>query len=118
MTEEIWKAVKGYEGLYEVSDLGRVRRLPGLVPRRNGGFKEVAGRMMKISLTPNGYSRVHLSKNNKVKIALVHRLVAESFIPESTGHYYLNQKDGDRSNPKLSNLEWVPYANNHLYSNK
>jgi len=117
MTEEIWKEIENYEGLYEVSNLGRVRRLSGLVPRRNGGFKEVAGRMMKISLTPNGSSRVHLSKNNKVKIALVHQLVAEAFIPKPTENYLLNHKDGDRSNPNLSNLEWIPYTNNYNIHN-
>lgn len=107
MKKEIWKPVVGYEGLYEVSNWGRIKSLP-----RNGTVKYA--RILKPYTTKYGYLRVVLHKNNKQKKFFVHRLVAEAFIeiPEELKHLkgtrYLqvNHKDENKQNNNVENLEF------------
>ena len=75
---EIWKDVKGYEGLYVVSNLGRVKRVR-------------SGRIRTQKIAKNGYCQVNLSKNNQVNFYLVHRLVANAFIPNPNNLPQVNQ---------------------------
>lgn len=107
--KEVWKDVVGYEGLYQVSDKGRVKR-----KKDNYIFKQS---------TYFGYKKVFLSKNNKRKLISVHRLVYEAFvgkIPEKTNNTYMviNHKDENRSNNNLENLEMITFAENLRYGNK
>lgn len=104
MTEN-WKAIVGYEGLYEVSDFGRVKSL-------KYGKKKILipG---KIS---SGYLIVNLCKDGKVKHMLVHRLVAEAFIPNPQGLETINHKDEVKTNNVASNLEWMSRGDNVIYS--
>ena len=109
MSEE-WKDIPGYEGKYRVSNRGEIVSIhykrsikenpQPLVPRES-----------------NGYLYVVLSKNNKVKVAKPHRLVAELFIPNPDNKPYVNHKDGNKQNNSVENLEWVtPLENNlHMY---
>jgi len=105
MIDEIWKPVKGYEGLYEVSSAGRVRREELLT------FWEHNGKQP--------YYMVGLSRNGKVKKHLVHRLVAEAFIPNPDKLPQVNHKDGNVHNNSVENLEWISNAGNtkHAYEN-
>ncbi|MBR3645557.1 MAG: NUMOD4 motif-containing HNH endonuclease [Lachnospiraceae bacterium] len=106
--EEIWKAVVGFEGLYEVSNLGKVRSLHWY-----GGDKIVERALVD---RPDGYKSICLSKNGKSKIHLIHRLVAEAFLPKIEGKDFVNHKDENRSNNRVENLEWCNKSYNQLYS--
>src|SRR5690625_7858572 len=113
---ENWKPVVGYEGIYEVSSLGRVRSKDRKV--WNGRvYYDKKGRILKQSKTTTGYWKVELYKNRKKKSKKVHRLVAKSFIPRVKGKELINHKDGDPLNNKVSNLEWCNQSENmkHAY---
>lgn len=97
MTEH-WKPVKGYEGLYEVSDLGRVRNKKG--------------KILKASTGSNGYKILQLCKNSIVKNKKVHRIELEAFKPKPFKNAVVDHIDGDKQNNKLANLEWVTSSEN------
>ena len=109
--EERWKDIKDYEGLYQVSDLGRVKSLV-----RNNTIKKP--RILKNCCTCKNYYIVTLSKNNIVKTRRVHRLVAEAFIPNPNNLPEVNHKDEDKSNNCVSNLEWCDSKYNNTYGNR
>lgn len=102
--EETWKPVVGYEGLYEVSSVGRVKRVMN-VKRGNGGI-------LKYDINENGYLRVGLYNNNKRRRYSVHRLVALAFVPNPLGKPQINHIDNDPSNNCYKNLEWVTIMEN------
>lgn len=106
---EIWKPKKDYEGLYEVSNFGRVKSLG------NGNSNNSKERLLKQYTTRNGYLHVYLSKNGKRKFFLVHRLVAETFLPNPNNLPEVNHKDENKENNRVDNLEWCTreYNNNH-----
>ena len=118
--QEIWKEIEGYEGLYEVSNLGRVRSLDReQFQIGNGGsyFKRIyKGRILKFKIDYHGYYRVHLSVNGERKHYLVHRLVAEAFIPNPNNLPCVNHKDEDKTNNSVDNLEWCDVAYNNAYN--
>ena len=118
LRDEEWKAVVGYEGLYEVSSHGNVRSLTRVV-RRPGptGDLTINGRDMELFVTPKGYHRLQLNKDGKKRNHLVHRLVAEAFIPNPEGKPDVNHKDSCKDNNRVSNLEWVTCSENltHAY---
>lgn len=100
--DEKWLPVVGYEELYEVSNLGRVRNKHG--------------RPVSQSVQVSGYKRVTLSKDNKPSTKLVHRLVAEAFIPNPNGYNIVNHKDENKLNNIVTNLEWCTQSYNTEYS--
>ncbi len=106
---EIWKDIKDYEGLYEVSNLGRVRNV-------------LRDKQLKPSINTHGYYRVALTKDKKAKHFKVHRLVALNFIgeQETPDRRFVNHIDLDKSNNTLMNLEWVTRMENqcHGFKNK
>lgn len=102
MIEE-WRDVLGYEGLYEVSNLGRVRR---------------NGKILKPQAERGGYLHVFLSKNGIVKHGKVHRLVASAFIPNPNNYPQINHKDEDKTNNAVSNLEWCDGKYNANYGTR
>lgn len=106
---EIWRPVKGYEGLYEVSNFGRVRAL------HYKGSKNLNIKIMKQKLTRFGYYEVALNKNKTPKTFKVHRLVAEAFIPNPNNYPIINHKDECKTNNKVENLEWCTYKHNTNY---
>ena len=114
--------MKGYEGLYEVSDLARVRSLDHVAngKDKNGNpFTRVCkGKMMKQRISNNGYVAVLLCKDGVKKNCFVHRLVAESFVPNPHDFPVVNHKDEDPSNNLPSNLEWCTQYYNMNYKCK
>lgn len=109
-SSEIWKPIKNYEGLYEVSNLGNVRSLSN----RWGTRKKE--RKVKQQLTAKNYKRISLSKNNKKKSYLVHCLVYTAFYGEIPLNYEVNHKDYNRTNNNLNNLELLTHEDNVRYS--
>lgn len=116
--EEIWKDIKGYEGFYQVSNLGRVRSVDRWVNGNhiNCDFQFVKGKLRKLRKNKNGYWIVILRKNSSHKGFLVHRLVAEAFIPNPNSLPYINHKDENPENSVVDNLEWCTALYNLEYS--
>lgn len=112
--KEIWKPVVGYEGLYEVSNLGRVRSVDRFVLQQ-GRQQIYRGRIMALTINNSGYKTVRLSSNNKKKGMLVHRLVAESFLSNPYNFPCVNHKDENKLNNNLQNLEWCSLSYNVNY---
>lgn len=113
MNEE-WKAIKGYEGIYEVSNTGRVKRISHYSNYKGSGTKRLLKEKMKvIGRDKYGYSIVSLYKGKKMKMCKVHRLVAEAFVPNQLNLTQVNHKDENKNNNNASNLEWC----NCLYNN-
>lgn len=114
--EEIWKDIKGYEGLYQVSNLGRVRSLDHY--RENGTSEYIQkGRVLKqATIKRNGYCYVTLSKKGKLRKFRVHRLVAIAFIPNTENKPYINHLNAIRADNRVQNLEWCTQSENVKYS--
>ena len=106
---EIFKDIKGYEGLYQVSNLGNVKSL-----NYNHTGKE---RILKPGLVKE-YLKVSLCKNNKIRMFSVHRLVAEIFLPNPDNLPCVNHKDENKQNNCVDNLEWCTYKYNANYGNR
>ena len=117
MIEEIWKDIAGYEGKYQVSNLGRVRSLPRTfldVNRRKQMFR---GRVLKQMMRKNGYMVVTFYESGKFHQMMVHRLVADAFIPNPNNLPLINHKDEDKTNNRVDNLEWCSAQYNNTYNN-
>lgn len=113
---ECWKPVRGYENLYEVSNLGQVRSLPREVPFINGSVRRLKGKILKPLIDHSGYLYVCLAINGTQKSKFVHRLVAESFIDIGDSTLEVNHIDGNKSNNCVDNLEWVSHKYNIQHS--
>lgn len=111
--KEIWKDITGYEGLYQISNLGRVKSLPKMVGR--GVRYHVGERIVKPQKTPNGYLRLHLDKDGVRKYYSVHHLVALMFIENPNCYPCVNHKNEDKEDNKSSNLEWCTHLYNSNY---
>lgn len=105
--EETWKDIKGYEGLYQVSNFGMVKSL-----NYNGTKEE---KLLKNKVESSGYIRLCLMKNGKRKSVLLHRLVAEAFLENPENKKEVNHKDGNKENNNVDNLEWVTPSENILH---
>lgn len=117
-SEEEWRAIPEYEGIYEVSNFGNVRSLPRY---KRGNFDSkvfIEGKAIKQVKNNRGYYIVQLSKNNKVKNFSVHRLVATAFIPNPNSFPQINHKDEDKTNNRASNLEWTTLKRNINYGTR
>lgn len=115
--EEIWKDVIGYEGHYQVSNIGNVRSLDRKVKNFKGEFNTLRkGRSMPLHVHHKGYFKVALTKEHIFKQKFVHRLVAIAFIPNPEGKPCINHRDGNRQNNVLSNLEWCTNYENIRHS--
>lgn len=114
--EERWLPVVGYEGFYMVSSFGRVRLLERNLVRKNGSFFSVHSKMKNLYKDRYGYLEVRLQKNQKANNKLVHRLVAEAFIPNPENKPEVNHKNGVRTDNRIGNLEWVSRNENIQHS--
>lgn len=111
---EIFKDIEGYEGLYQVSNLGRVKSLKRYVNDR-GGIRLLKERILKEVQARSGHLRVKLSKNNISKRYSTHKLVAQAFIPNPDNLPVINHKDEDPTNNCVENLEWCTVGYNNRY---
>ena len=111
---EIWRDVIGYEGLYKVSNLGRIKSLN----RKISSNKRVKGVIRSQQKNENGYMTIQLHKNNTIKDFKVHRLVAQAFIPNPNNLPQVNHKDENKTNNNLINLEWCTSKYNNSYGTK
>ena len=119
-TEEIWKPIPGYEGLYEVSNQGRVKRLEYTRVDKIGREYHNKERILKSSLdSAGGYLKVYLFDNeSRMKSIKVHRLVAKAFIPNPENKTQVNHKDEVKTNNCVENLEWVTLKENMNYGTR
>ena len=103
--EEYWKDIAGFEGKYQISSLGRIKSY----------LVDNSGRIMRPMVCTNGYLRIDLRKNGRYYKYLIHRLVAEAFLPNPNNFEYVNHKDETRDNNCVNNLEWCTKKYNLNY---
>ena len=103
---ETWKDIKGFEGIYQISNMGRVK-----------SFKaDPNGRILSIKNSKGDYLNIVLCHGNKRRSVKVHRLVAEAFVPNPHNKPEVNHIDGNKQNNRADNLEWVTRAENHRHA--
>lgn len=105
---EEWRDIIGYEGIYQVSNLGRVRRLKL--------YYKIVNSICNLTREYDGYLRINLTKDKKHKKYPVHRLVAKAFIPNSENKPIINHLNGIRDDNRVANLEWVTHSENHRHA--
>lgn len=107
----MFKDIEGYEGLYQINQLGEVKSLD----RIDSGGRKWKGRVLKNRRSKNGYMSVSLCKDKKNKSFSVHTLVAKAFIPNPNNYKEINHKDENPSNNNVDNLEWCDHKYNINY---
>lgn len=114
---EVWKQIKGYEGLYDISNYGRVRshNKTYRVGLRNNRHATKKGKILKDNVLNTGYCQVALYKNKKNKKKAVHRLVGKAFVPNPDNKPQINHKDGNKQNNHYTNIEWVTARENQKH---
>lgn len=114
---EEWRDVKGYEGLYQVSNKGNVKSIPHLIKANiSGGTRITKGKEKKARKGWHGYKTISLCKEGELKTCLLHRLVAEAFVDNPNNLPAVNHIDGDKDNNSCSNLEWCTNADNSRHA--
>ncbi|MCM1235436.1 MAG: NUMOD4 motif-containing HNH endonuclease [Ruminococcus flavefaciens] len=114
---EEWRDIIGFEGAYQVSDLGNVRSLDRKVKSRNA-FIKVRGKVLSTEVDSSKYICVNLCKNGKKYPRRVHRLVAQAFLPNPNNYSVVNHLDENKLNNNVENLEWCTQKHNIAYSRK
>ena len=106
--KEIWKDINGFEGVYQISNHGRLKSFK----------KDKNGKILKNTNKKGGYFSVVLEYKNNTKHTRIHRLVAESFIPNPNNYPCVNHIDGNKQNNNVENLEWCTYKQNFEHSKR
>lgn len=107
MENEVWKDIPNYEGLYQVSNLGRIKSITHFVENKTtyGGIYTVRGKIINPKVD-KGYYRCSLTKNKEKKMVAVHRMVAMAFIPNPENKPFINHINGNTKDNRMENLEW------------
>jgi len=116
--KEIWKDIKGYEGIYQISNLGKVKSLKRY--KKNKSKLQLVNEKILSNYTnsKNGYVYVYLCKDGNYKNVRLHKLVAQTFIENPMNYKYINHINGDKTNNNVNNLEWCTQSYNVIDSRK
>ena len=106
----MYKAIKGYEGVYEINEFGQVRSVDRIVKIKDGSIRKYKGKELKPSIDQGGYFVIGLSKNSISKTCKVHRLVAEAFLPNPDNLPEIHHKNHDRKDNRVQNIMWISKA--------
>lgn len=113
---EIWKDMKGWEGIYQVSNYGRVKSLERTIYKKRGGILYVTEKILKPRVNTHGYMTVHISKVGLAKVLRIHTAVAQAFVPNPNNYPHINHLDGIKANNSADNLEWCTPLMNNLHA--
>lgn len=116
MQNEIWKEISGYEGYFEVSNLGNFRSKDRVIKYKSNGTRLYPGKLLKTETIVEGYQRIVLMKEAIKKRYMCHRLVAQEFVPNPGNKPYVNHINGNKADNRAENLEWVTQSENELHS--
>ena len=116
LKQEIWKPISNYDGLYEISNKGQIKSVGRYIKSNHNNVRFQEEKIRKLTVNNKGYVTVRLCKNGKYKTFLVHRLVAETFIPNPYEYNEVNHKDEDKTHNSVNNLEWCSHDYNIQYS--
>jgi len=116
LPDEEWKPIVGYEGLYEVSNMGRVKSLNRTLPNKTGGKRQWNETLLHQNIRPNGYAFVSLSANGETSYPSVHRLVAKAFLEAIEGKEYVDHINCVKSDNRVINLRYVTPSENNRYA--
>lgn len=114
--KEEWRDVRGYEGYYQVSNLGRIKSLARFVLHKNGRKVKRKERILKPSKMGDGYLSVCFRVCNNVNKQYIHRVVAKNFLKKPSYANCVNHINGVKHDNRLSNLEWVNHIENHAHA--
>lgn len=119
MIEEVWKDIEGYEGLYQISNTGKVKSLGRKGVDRIGRKYSFPEKVIKFTIGTSGYPTTHLVSEDSIReTIMIHRIVAKTFIPNHENKHDVNHIDGNKQNNLLSNLEWMTRSENINHSYK
>lgn len=116
--EEEWRDVNGYEGIYQISNLGRLRSLDRKVKGKNNSLRLLKGKILKFSKNLSGYPVRLLSRESTRTSFSIHRLVANAFLKKEKGKDYINHKNEIKTDNRVENLEWCTASYNNKYNGR